>query len=527
MKKGDGHMSKHIRFVRVSALALGLIAVSPLLAAATPIACESLKDLRLSGTTLEIRKATVIAAGTMTSPPGAPPGSLVLPTHCRVDGQLESRIGSDGKPYAIGFAIALPGEWNGRFLFQGGGGLNGSINPPVGDRAAGETSALARGFAVVSTDSGHTGAGFDGSFLAEQQAALNFLYQANDKVTVVAKQIVAAHYGSAAHHSYFVGCSTGGREAMMMSQRFPEHFDGIVAGAPAMRTNYSNLALRWATTALNAVAPRDAKGKPQTQQALSDADRKLVVDGFVAACDALDGAKDGMVFATQSCHFDPAALVCKAGKTKDCLTAAKASAIKKGFAGPKDDKGRPVYPGFLYDTGIANSRGLPGLLVGPVIPEGGAPGVAMDVEAEAVVANDGRAMLGDTNAWTNLSGFTAHKGKLIFYHGVSDPWFSALETTRYFEQLSKDNGPTPIADWSRLFLVPGMGHCGGGERTLDRFDMVDAIVNWVEKDRAPDQVIATGISDPGVSRPLCPYPLHAHYTGKGDINSAASFSCQQ
>ena len=155
-------------------------------------------------------------------------------------------------------------------------------------------------------------------------------------------------------------------------------------------------------------------------------------------------------------------------------------------------------------------------------------GSTLDVDAQAAIAHDAREMAGDTDAWTNLSSFTAHGGKLIFYHGLSDPWFSALETVRYYKALGADasNGAGPVSDWSRLFLVPGMGHCGGGEATLDHFDMLSAIVAWVEQGQAPAQVIATGASFPGRSRPLCPYPKHAQYSGHGDSESAANFSCK-
>jgi feruloyl esterase len=344
---------------------------------------------------------------------------------------------------------------------------------------------------------------------------------------VVAREIVARRYGRATEHAYFVGCSTGGREAMMMSQRYPDYFDGIVAGSPAMRTNFSNLALRWVTTALNEIAPKDAQGRPQTRLALSDADRKLVIDGLLAACDALDGQKDGFIFATRGCRFDPAVLACKGTKTEACLSAAQITALGKAFAGPKDSAGRQVYPGFYFDTGIAATRVLPGLLLGPMIPEGGpVASVTMDVNAAEAAAHDGRAMAGDTNAWTNLSRFQGRGGKLIFFHGVSDPWFSAQDTVRYYEKLEHDTGVAPVGGWSRLFLVPGMGHCGGGDHTLDRFDMLDAIVNWVEQKRAPEQVVSTAAALPGVSRPLCPWPAHAQYNGSGDANLAASYSCR-
>src|SRR6185436_1035571 len=222
-----------------------------------------------------------------------------LPAHCRVSGVLDPRSGRAGQAYGIGFAIALPAKWNGRFLFQGGGGLNGSVAPPLGAQFAGEHSALERGFAVATTDSGHRGAVFDASFFGDQQAAVDFLFQGVARTTVVAKAIVARYYGKPSAHAYFVGCSTGGREAMIMSQRFPDYFDGIVAAAPAMRTSFSNLGLRHAATALNAIAPVGADGKPQTRAALSDPNRSLLIDGILEACDALDGNRDGLIFAPQ------------------------------------------------------------------------------------------------------------------------------------------------------------------------------------------------------------------------------------
>ena len=442
---------------------------------------------------------------------------------------IGTHTGLDGKAYGIGFAVAMPQRWNGRLVYQGGGGLNGVVQPPIGAVAAGETPALTRGFAVVTSDSGHSGAVFDASFMADQQAALDFLYQSIGKVMAAARPIIAARYGKPAAHSYFVGCSTGGREAMISAQRYPQEFDGIVAGAPAMRTGYSNLALRWITASLNAAAPLDAKGRAITAQALSQSDRQLVVDGLLKACDALDGVRDGMIFNRQACNFDPQVLQCPSGKTNNCLSALQVTAIRSAFAGPMTNAKRQVYPGFAYDTGIgASGRGIPGLLSGGTAPEGSMPeGSVMDVDAAAAVAHDGREMMGDTDAWTNLSSFTAHGGKLIFFHGLSDPWFSALETVRYYTSLAADpsNASTPVSDWSRLFLVPGMGHCSGGAATLDRFDMLSAIVAWVEEGTPPAQVIATGNAFPGRSRPLCPYPSHAHYRGRGDSESASTFSC--
>jgi pimeloyl-ACP methyl ester carboxylesterase len=500
------------------AIAAGLLSMTS--AARAAQSCADLTTFSLTEHRLVIQQAREIAA----SAPGVVPA---VPAHCRVDGVIDERTGRDGKPYGIGFAVALPTDWNGRFLFQGGGGLNGSVQPPVGGGYAGDRSALARGFAVASTDSGHRSTGFDGSFFRDQQATLNFLYQAVAEVTVVAKAIVARHYGKAHDHAYFVGCSTGGREAMLMSQRFPNYFDGIVAAAPAARTSFSNLGLRYATVTLNAIAPRDADGKPQTRAALSDSDRRLFIDGILESCDALDGHKDGFIFAPQSCAFDPQKLACKGDKKDGCLSNAQVKAIRAVMQGPRTASGRQVYPGYFYDTGIATTQGLPGVLAGPMIPEGRAIGATFDVDAAAAEAMDARAMVGDSSEWTNLSTFRGHGGKLIFLHGVSDPWFSAKETVRYYEQLGRDNAESPLAEWSRLFLVPGMGHCGGGARALDQFDMLSAVIDWVESGRAPERVTATGKTAPGESRPLCPYPQHAHYGGTGDARDAANYTCRE
>jgi feruloyl esterase len=507
-------------------LAFVLTVLTPCLAQAAS-SCADLTKFTAPG--VSITDAKNVAAGPVTVSAGGPPTSVQAPARCSVHGIIGAHTGADGKQYGIRFELALPESWNGRLLYQGGGGLNGSVQPPLGLTAVGDTPALTRGFAVVSSDSGHEGAVFDSSFLRDQQAALDFLYQDIGKVMAVARPLVAKHYGKAASHSYFVGCSTGGREAMISAQRYPNEFDGIVAGAPAMRTNYSNLATRWVTVSLNAAAPKDDQGHSVTAQALSDSDRKLVVNGLLKSCDALDGVKDGMVFDRQHCQFDPKVLQCEGAKTDECLSPTQVEAVKRAFAGPRTASGIQVYPGFPYDTGIAfKGPGIPGLLSGGLSPVGPSPmGTQMNVEAEAAAAHDAREMAGDTNAWTNLSSYTAHSGKLIFYHGLSDPWFSALDTLGYYERLTPDNGPGPVSDWSRLFLVPGMGHCAGGEAALDRFDMLSAIVDWVEQGHPPEKVIATGKAFPNRSRPLCPYPRHAHYRGSGDPESAENFECKE
>src|SRR5687768_11186551 len=493
-------------------------------------ACASLTSLQMPGLPLSITKAEWIPAGS-TSPgsqnPLAPP-AVTLPAYCRLDGVLDRRTGADGKSYGIGFALALPGDWNGRLLFQGGGGLNGSVGFPLGAAASGSAPALARGFAVVSTDTGHQGQVFDASFMAEQQAMLDFAYQAVGRVAELAKQIIARHYAKPPDRSYFAGCSTGGREAMLMTQRYPRYFDGVVAGAPAMRTSFSGIGDRWVAATLNEIAPKNAQGQPVTRDALSDSDKKTVLDGLANACDAGDGLKDGLIFNVNACRFDPKVLVCKGAKTDGCLSMAQATTLEKAFGGPKDSRGRQVYPGFLFDTGIASTQGIPGLLHGGSNPVGPAfTDIGMDVDAAVDRARaDPAESLSATSQWTNLNTFSGGGGKLIFWHGVSDPWFSALDTVDYYERMTKANsGAEPVRNWSRLFLAPGMGHCGGGP-SLDTFDALTAIVRWVEQGIAPESLPATGRAFPGRSRPMCAYPLYAHYKGQGNPDDAANFECR-
>jgi feruloyl esterase len=496
--------------------------------------CASMAGQTIAG--LAIAKAEQVPA----APPGtvqvgftpADKNAVPFPAYCRIEGLIDGRTGADGKAYGLTVAIALPDDWNGRFLMMGGGGLNGNLAAPVGGVAAGDRPALARGFAVVSTDGGHKGSGgFDAAFLADQQASLDFAFNAVPTVASAAKQVVTAYYGRPISRSYFTGCSTGGREGMEAAERYPFLFDGIVTGAPAMRTSKSNLALKWAAVAFNRIAAKDpATGKPIPGSGLSPADQQLVVDGVLKACDELDGLKDGMIFNVGACRFDPATLACKGAKADGCLSQAQVDALRTAFGGPRTASGRQVYAAHLYDTGIANKVGLPGFLLtatgGPVgSPE---PPTSIDLDADEAVANaDALQQLTDTYNWTNLSSFYGHGGKQLFFHGASDPWFSALDTLDYYQRLAAANGgPERLGRSSRLFLVPGMGHCGGGPATLDQFDLLTALTDWVEAGKAPDAVVATGRDFPGRSRPLCPWPLHAHYAGKGDPQSAASFECR-
>jgi feruloyl esterase len=467
------------------------------------VACSDMTAFQAPGIPVTITKAERVSDN--------------LPARCRIDGVLDQRTGAGGKAYGIGFALSLPDNWNGRFLFQGGGGLNGSVQNPVGAQAAGDASALTRGFAVVTTDTGHKGTGgFDSGFMADQQAALDFYYVAIGRIAPLAKDLIAHYYGKAAEHSYYVGCSTGGREAMLMSQRYPSYFDGIVAGDPAIRTGHSNIGLAYFEAALDAITPK-----------LTDSDKKLVVDAIINTCDEKDGLKDGLIFNTQACNFKPSQLTCSGAKTDTCLTTAQASGLEKAFAGPKDSRGNTIYPAFPYDAGILDPTGIPGILrSGGRSPVNPSTSSEFDAEKAAYSLNP-TALTGDA-LWTNLSSFSGKGGKLIFYHGMSDPWFSPLDTLGYYEKMSRDNaGLDKVKNWSRLFLVPGMGHCQGGTATVDGFDMLSAIVDWVEKGKAPDSVVAKSRTAPARSRPLCAYPAYAQYNGTGDPQDAKNFTCRQ
>ncbi|OYW44274.1 MAG: hypothetical protein B7Z08_02925 [Sphingomonadales bacterium 32-68-7] len=490
---------------------------------------------------LAFSRAELAAAG----PARAGGGQVELPEHCVVRGVIDRRVGAGGRTFGIGFELRLPTAWNGRFLFQGGGGLDGQAMPAIGTipNSAG-APALARGFAVVTTDSGHEGPIVDASFGLDQQARVDYAYNALDKVTAEAKRLVAAYYGAAADYSYFVGCSNGGRQALVASQRLPLEYDGIVAGNPAM--GFSRLALGevWNMRVLASIAPRDESGRPIYARAFSDGDLQLVRKTVVERCDALDGLADGMINDWRACRFDPRELACAGGKTDQCLAPAQADVLHNLMEGPKTRAGAHIYGPFTYDTGIASSAWR-GMRLGT--SQTGEPNSAdsslglgqfrylqltpPEPQWDPLAPYDVDAMLdrvryqggiGDGDS-PFLSTFVL-KGKMIVYNGLSDQGMSTPHIARWYEAMLAASGPGAQGA-VRLFAVPGMLHCGGGEAT-DRFEMLDAITAWVERGEAPDRIVAHGSALPGVTRPLCPHPQVARYTG-GDPASAASFQCRE
>ncbi len=523
------------------ALSLSLVAVSAL--AQTPD-CTALATQTV-GAAPGVKLTTEFIAGDSVRPPGATAGPM-LAAHCRVSGRMNERIGSDGKAYHIGFEMRLPTQWNGRFLYQGGGGNDGVVRPAIGPQAT-PVFALNRGFAVVTTDAGHQGPTADFGF--DPIARTDNAYNAHDRVAVTAKNIIQNFYSKAPDKSYFIGCSGGGRQGMMFTQRFPSYFDGVIAMAPAMRVSKgATVAAAWDSQALVAVAPKGADGKPIISQALTPEDMQRVSQGVLDACDLQDGVADGMVSNPAACKFDPAVLQCKASKETSCLSAPQVSALTRVFGGAKNSAGQKLYFSWPYDPGVGhpkndwrawklgtsttaapNSRhvflmqdALQGYFVTP--PDRTLSVFGFDFDKDPA-RMDAHSWIFNTGDDVKLAGYKARGGKLLFAHGMADPIFSPHEMVDYYERLTAEHGAgTP--DFARLFLIPGMGHCSGGAAT-DSWDGLQALVDWVEKSVPPRQILATGTTVfPGRTRPLCAYPTYAQYKGSGNIEDAANFSCQ-
>jgi len=531
------------RAVLGSVLMLGCAAPSIATAAAplpTSQNCAALTQRAMP--MMQVKEASWVPAGAL---PLGPAGAMVAaPEHCLVRLMIGARAsGLPDMSYGTGVELRLPRDWNGRLLFQGGGGLNGVLLPAVG-RVAGFPSALERGFAVVSTDGGHQGRNnIDSRFGADQQAKLDFGYQAVERATHEAKSLLDVFYGRQPDHSYFVGCSTGGREAMLAAQRLPLEFDGVVSGNASWNLTRVAINQVWSLQQVHRIAPRDAKGKPEYSKTYTDAQLSAVSDAVLKRCDALDGLKDGMINDTKACHFSPRELVCgrKGAPAADsCLATQQADVLEKIFAGARNSRGQSLYGSFPYDTGIAlpawrsmhlgNGSGLPAnatlgadtlrnFSVTPIDPRLDPLRFDFDRDVERTAET---AAINDANG-TEHSSFAGRGGKLLVYHGLSDQAMSTGSLVNWYERLTPRQPQGPQA-WARLFLVPGMTHCGGG-RSTDQFDVLSVIQDWVERGQVPDRIVAKGAAFPGRTRPLCPYPQVARYDG-GNSEDEHSFSCR-
>ncbi|HMZ01188.1 MAG TPA: tannase/feruloyl esterase family alpha/beta hydrolase, partial [Burkholderiaceae bacterium] len=463
-----------------------------------------------------------------------------------------------------------PQAWNGRFFYQGNGGLDGSVATAVGATGGGPlTHALLQGFAVISSDAGHTGAqtalfGFD------PQARLDYGYQAAQKLTPMAKSLIKAAYGRGPDRSYFGGCSNGGRHTLVATSRLAKDYDGFLAGAPGYNLPKAAIAQIWgaqqwaqAYTAGSTVTASTGAVVPDLSTAFTAAERSLVGRRILAKCDGLDLVADGIVSDTAACQkaFKVADDVPTCSGTRDgsCLTAQQKDILTAVFAGAKTTSGAAIYNSFPYDPGIAganwatwkfvNSQALDPLAVGTVFgtpPAYMAAPLTADIDAQvarisatdATYTESGLSFMTPPNP-AELSTLKKRGAKVMVYHGVSDPVFSFDDSVTWYRNLAAANGGD-ARNFARLYGVPGMNHCSGGLAT-DQFDMLSSLVKWVEKGEAPDSVVASarGAGNAGGvnaelpsswsatrTRPLCAYPQVAKYKGSGSIEDAANFSCQ-
>jgi feruloyl esterase len=511
--------------------------------------------------------------------PSAPPwmsGIPAMPEHCEVNGVLRERRGSDGQQYAVRFRLRLPVAWNGRFLFQGGGGTNGQVGLANGTIQPGMPTGLELGYAVVSTDTGHDNAANNDNakqgtvaFGHDYEARLEYAEKALDSVASTAKRVVQTFYGQPASRNYFVGCSNGGREGMVFAQRFPRQFDGIVAAAPAFAVPKAAIAEAWDTQAFAALAKKEGalrkNGQPDIARVFSEEDMKIVAAAVATTCDGDDGVVDGMVQNVLECtsaRVRPAleARVCANEKNATCLSRDEIDALVRSLSGPRDSKGQPLYAEWPWDLGIGTmgwrvwKTGMPGamdainvmlgspalsaLFVTPPSPVPATSDANLRYQLEFDFDRDAPKIFG-TNAqfprsgWdlvgaqaTDLSQFRGRGGKLLVPHGGSDPIFSINDMIDWWRKVDAANHGQ-AQNFVRAYVVPGMTHCAGGPAT-DQFDSLAALVDWVEQGRAPDRIEAKAGAMtpwPGRTRPLCSYPKKAVYKG-GNIEDSANFVCQ-
>jgi Tannase and feruloyl esterase len=506
--------------------------------------CESLA--RLSVAKAKILSATVVAAGAFQPPSGEEEGGQglssykKLPAFCRVTIQSAPSTDSD-----IKIEVWMPvNGWNGRLQAEGNGGFAGYID------YLGMGVALSEGYATASTDTGHSGTPTDAAWaLGHPEKVTDFGYRAIHEMTLAAKAAIKSFYGDSPKRSYFGSCSNGGRQALMEVQRFPNDYDGVLAGAPA---NF------W--THLLAGALWDAQALTATLDSYIPSSKLPAIAAAVnASCDVRDGVRDGILSDPRKCHFDPASMLCGGADSDSCLTAAQAATLKKLYEGAHDSHGRAIFPGFLpgaetgkggwtpWITGTAPGKSLlfvfgTGFFADFVY---GDPGwnyrkASLD---DAVRAADAKGAHALNATDPDLARFNARAGKLILYHGWDDPAISALNTINYYDSTVRAMGEKRVNSFVRLYMVPGMQHCGGGpgpdsfgaegapRRGDPQHDVRAALEQWVERGIAPGAIVTTKFADNDPSkavrmtRPLCPYPQSAKYKGSGDTNDAGNFTC--
>jgi feruloyl esterase len=492
---------------------VSLLGIARPTAAGTP--CEDL-------TTLALPDTAIVSA-------------LTVVGYCRVQGLVAP---------AVRFELWLPDGWNGKLEALGNGGFAGLIN------TAGMTLALARGYATVSTDTGHVGSPLDASWaLGHPELVVDFGHRGVHVTTAAAKAIVEAFYGVPPSHSYFVGCSTGGKQGLTEAQRYPEDYDGIVAGDPANFFTHLTIGGNWVSQALH----EDPASVIPVEKL------PAIANAVLARCDARDGVADGLLTDPRRCHFNPTKLRCRGAETAACLTRAQVRGLKKVYAGAHTSGHKRIFPGYV-PGGELNAATEPGpdgtpdlggwatWIAGTTFPiqhliqdsffkymvfeDPGFDWRTFDFDRDVQTTDAKMASILDATD-PDLEPFRARGGKLLVYHGWSDPAITPLNSIDYRDQvvdtMRRVHGlsASETDDFFRLFMVPGMHHCAGGPGPTS-FNVVGALEAWVEHGVAPDSMLAShhtgGVVDR--ARPLCPYPQAARYDGAGDPDDAASFACR-
>lgn len=530
--------------------------------------CTALTSFSFASTT--ITAASVVAVGTLTNA-GQPVGE-----HCLVTGRMNERTSTvDGQAYAIGFQMRLPKEWSGRFLYQGNGGIDGAVATADGGASIGSggllRNGLQRGFAIISSDAGHTNAQ-NPLFGVDPQARLDYGYQAVGTLTPMAKALIRAAYGKGPDRSYIAGSSNGGRHAMVAAARLPAEYDGILANSPGFNLPKAAVAQLWGAQQWNRVATSTGTApNHDLESAFTQAERRVVANAILSKCDALDGLADGLVQDVSACrsafNLTRDVPTCAGARDGACLTDAQKTVMTDVFTGARNSHRESLYSGWAYDPGLASTdwanwkfrnsvRGgrdpvaVAHIFTAPPVTTALTDTLAyalafnVDTDAPKIFATSGvyteSAMSFMTPPDpTNLDALRKRGGKLIVVHGIADGVFSVEDTANWYDALdTRLKGRA--ADAVRFFRVPGMGHSRGGPAT-DQYDALAALVDWVERGVAPDRIVAgaRGAGNAGGvnadvpstwsatrTRPLCPYPLVARYKS-GDVEQEASFACER
>ncbi len=509
---------------------------------APKVACADLarRNLTFEGNTT-VTAATPVTGGTLVTPANQTITSL--PTFCRVQGVSKPTADSN-----IGFEVWLPTDtWNGRFMSSGEGGYAGELNYANNGLDGGLDAIVRRGYASASTDTGHVGTDTNWA-VGHPEKVIDYAYRAKHLVTVAAKGLIAAYYGRPATKSYLNSCSGGGRQALMEVQRYPEDYDGVVAGVPWNFQSHSAAGWIWSAQALS-----------EPGASIPAAKLPAIQNAVVVSCDAKDGLADGLIEDPRKCNFDPAMLLCQGADSNSCLTAPQLSALRKLYQGPINPRtGEQIYPGYspgseaFWEGIVANSPTSLPLRLGRsyfadlVYGDPNWDYFTFNFDSDMAFADATVGSIGNAMA-TDLSAARNRGVKIIMYQGWNDEVLQPGHAPIYYEQVVSAMGGLAVTQqFSRLFMVPGMTHCafgpgassfgGAGQQTPPArdpaHDLQKALENWVENGVAPETMIATKYTDDAattrtvrLTRLLCSYPKVARYKPPGDPNEAGSFEC--